>query len=120
MPHTESCKVENQKALTNGNDPRKILTLSDLSGPFILLAFGLSLSFLIFLLEKLYYKYKLRKSRIINHELQGIVVFTSHYATSTIRTLSNECDFIVNPDATTSGERMQNEEEKTVLSFFLF
>jgi len=53
-PHTESCRVENQKDF-NGKDPRKILTLGDLSGPFILLVFGLSLSLLVFLLEKIYY-----------------------------------------------------------------
>lgn len=64
-PHTESCKIENQKALTNGNDSRKILSLSDLSGPFILLAFGLSLSLLVFLLEKLYHIYQLRKNHIL-------------------------------------------------------
>jgi len=109
LPHTEICKVENQRASKNGNDPRKVLTLGDLSGPFILLAFGLSLSFFIFLLERLYYKYKLHNSHIINLELQGIVVFTNQYATSTITTLSNESDFFVHPDATTSEGRSGNE-----------
>ena len=64
-PHTESCKVENQKDLTNGNDPQKILSLEDLSGPFILLVFGLSLSLLVFLLEKVCHIYKLHKNRNI-------------------------------------------------------
>ena len=51
---TKTCKLDNQ----NGKEPKKVLTLDDLSGPFILLSFGLSLSLLIFLIEKIYYNFK--------------------------------------------------------------
>jgi len=62
-PHVEACRVGDQKALKNNeNGSRKILSLNDLSGPFILLVFGLSLSLLVFLIEKVYYKYKLCSS----------------------------------------------------------
>lgn len=62
MPRAPSCNVENK----NGDDTRKILSLNDLSGPFILLLFGISLSLLAFLMEKVYYYYKLiRNSRTI-------------------------------------------------------
>ena len=72
-PHTESCKVENQEDLTNGNDSKKILSLEDLSGPFILLVFGLSLSLLVFLLGKLYFTCKLHKNRNIIVLLKNII-----------------------------------------------
>jgi len=57
-PHVEFCNVRN-----NENGSRKILSLRDLSGPFILLVFGLSLSLLVFLIEQIYHKYKLYFSR---------------------------------------------------------
>jgi len=64
LPHVESCHVEDKKALINNeNDSRKVLTLNDLSGPFILLIFGLSLSLLVFLMERLHFKFKLHYSR---------------------------------------------------------
>lgn len=63
-PNVDSCRLGNQKPLKNDeNDSRKVLSLHNLSGPFILLVFGSSLSLLVFLMEKIYYKFKLHYSR---------------------------------------------------------
>ncbi len=51
-PRTERCDPEIRR---DGDGDRKILTLADLSGPFILLICGLTMSFFVFVLEKLYY-----------------------------------------------------------------
>lgn len=56
-PRTERCDPEIRR---DGDDNRKILTLADLSGPFILLICGLTFSFWVFLIEKLYYYHTVR------------------------------------------------------------
>jgi len=58
-PKNKICKVENRKAFSPADDQRKILSLYDLSGPFILLITGSMLSLFVFLVEKIYYYYKL-------------------------------------------------------------
>ena len=58
-PKNEICKVENRKVFSHDDDQRKILSLYDLSGPFILLLIGSMLSLFVFLVEKIYYYHKL-------------------------------------------------------------
>lgn len=53
-PKNEICKVENRKTFSHDDEQRKVLSLYDLSGPFILLVAGSSLSLLVFLIEKIY------------------------------------------------------------------
>ena len=58
-PKYEICKAENRKVFSHDGDQRKILSLYDLSGPFILLITGSMLSLFVFLVEKIYYYHKL-------------------------------------------------------------
>ena len=51
-PRNDECK-----AFSKASDDRKILSLNDLSGPFIFLITGSILSLFVFLLEKLYYHF---------------------------------------------------------------
>ena len=60
-----SCKLDKENNRKNKNGDRKILTLSHLSGPFILLIAGSAFSFFVFLAEIIYYKIK----RSYNQEL---------------------------------------------------
>jgi len=53
-PRTERC---NPEIRSDGDDDRKILSLADLSGPFILLICGCTLSFFVYLIERLYHRY---------------------------------------------------------------
>ena len=59
-PKNKKCEAENLKAFSNDNDghQRKILSLNDLSGPFILIFSGLVFSLSLFLGERLYYHVK--------------------------------------------------------------
>ncbi len=54
-PQKEGCSPDGRKAFSKARDDRKILSLNDLSGPFILLVTGSILSFFVFLLEKFCY-----------------------------------------------------------------
>jgi len=56
-PQNEKCNLNNLKAFSKARDDRKILSLNDLSGPFIFLIMGSMLSLFVFLLEKLYYHF---------------------------------------------------------------
>ena len=58
-PKNEICKVENRKAFSHDDDHRKILSLYDLSGPFILLITGSMVSLFVFLVEKIHHYYNL-------------------------------------------------------------
>lgn len=58
-PKNEICKAENGKTFSHSESQRKILSLYDLSGPFILLVTGSFLSLFVFLVEKIYYYHKL-------------------------------------------------------------
>jgi len=58
-PKNEICKAENRKVFSHDGDQRKILSLYDLSGPFILLITGSMLSLFVFLVEKIYHYHKL-------------------------------------------------------------
>jgi len=56
-PQNEKCNLDNLKAFSKARDDRKILSLNDLSGPFIFLIIGSILSLFVFLLEKIYYHF---------------------------------------------------------------
>jgi len=60
-PKNEYCNAKTLKIISNdiNEDQRKILSLNDLSGPFVLLIAGILLSMLVFLLEKICYYFKL-------------------------------------------------------------
>ena len=59
-PKNEYCDAKTLKVISNDlGDQRKILSLNDLSGPFVLLITGILLSMFVFLLEKIYYYFKL-------------------------------------------------------------
>ena len=55
MRGIDECKLPVDRTISSKNgDDRKVITLANLSGPFLFLILGISLSFLVFLLENIY------------------------------------------------------------------
>ena len=65
MRGIDECRLPVDRSMSSKNgDDRKVITLENLSGPFLFLIFGISVSFLVFLFEILYYNYKTRRTAI--------------------------------------------------------
>ena len=57
QPNVDQCKMENQKASSR----QRALSLVDLTSAFIVLGLGLSLAFLVFLLEVIYKRIQIHR-----------------------------------------------------------
>ena len=67
MRGIDECRLPVDRSVSSKNgDGRKVITLANLSGPFLFLLFGISVSFLTFLLELIYYNYMKRRTAIVN------------------------------------------------------
>jgi len=60
IPRVEKCQLENYEV---ASAEKRVLTLRDMMGPFIFLLAGISVSFLVFLIEMIVFKYR---TNIIN------------------------------------------------------
>jgi len=66
MRGIDECRLPVDRSISSKNgDDRKVITLENLSGPFLFLIFGISLSFMVFLLETIYYNYMKRRTAIV-------------------------------------------------------
>ena len=62
MPREKGCLLEDYKKNVPG---KRVLNLIDLSSAFVILLFGLSVSVLVFLVEKMYFMIRQRLEAII-------------------------------------------------------
>jgi len=89
-PKNEYCDAENRKVFSHENeDQRKILSLNDLSGPFVLLISGILLSILVFTLEKIHYYRKLMTNMSVPISIEILEIShpqveTDHHVEATV------------------------------------
>ncbi len=55
LPKLDQCQLDNYR---KASAKRKVLSLNDLMGPFIFLLAGIGMSFLVFLLEVIAFKFR--------------------------------------------------------------
>ncbi len=90
-PKNEYCDAKTLKIISNDNneDQRKILSLNDLSGPFVLLISGILLSILVFTLEKIHYYRKLMTNMSVPISIEILEIShpqveTDHHVEATV------------------------------------
>ena len=69
LPKLDQCQLDNYK---KASEEKRVLSLKDFTGPFLFLLAGMTVSFLVFLIEKIVFTYKLH-----NHEHAAIVLYGS-------------------------------------------
>jgi len=55
LPKQNKCQLDNYKKAA---DEKRVISLKDLTGPFLFLLAGMAVSFLVFFIEKMVFKYR--------------------------------------------------------------
>ena len=63
LPKLDQCQLDNYQA---ASEEKRVLNLSDLMGPFLLLLAGIAVSFTIFLMEIILFKYQRARLNVIS------------------------------------------------------